>query len=131
MAFERAEMRMVRWVCGVKLRDRVPRKGLRERLGLDDIISVLNSKTGCNGMGMSCFFCYRLTQVVPDRVQRAVKRLSVCVWGRHQISWLAYPVAWNHTQWLGSYPVAKHKTKNSILLIHYIHLMVSFSGQPE
>ena len=38
---QRAEMRMVRWMCGVKLQDRVPSKGLRERLGLDDIISVL------------------------------------------------------------------------------------------
>jgi len=28
------------WCC-VKLQDRVPSKGLRERLGLDDIISVL------------------------------------------------------------------------------------------
>jgi len=36
-----AEMRMVRWMCGMKLQDRVPSKGLRERLGLDDIISVL------------------------------------------------------------------------------------------
>jgi len=34
-------MRMVRWMCGVKLKDRVPSKGLRERLGLDDIISAL------------------------------------------------------------------------------------------
>jgi len=34
-------MRMVRWMRGVKLQDRVPSKGLRERLGLDDIISVL------------------------------------------------------------------------------------------
>jgi len=34
-------MRMVRWMCGVKLQDRIPSKGLRERLGLDDIISVL------------------------------------------------------------------------------------------
>jgi len=32
---------MVRWMCGVKLQDRVPSKGLRERVGLDDIISVL------------------------------------------------------------------------------------------
>jgi len=32
---------MVRWMCGIKLQDRVPRKVLRERLGLDDIISVL------------------------------------------------------------------------------------------
>jgi len=34
-------MRMVRWMCGIKLQDRVPSKGLRERLGLDDIISVV------------------------------------------------------------------------------------------
>jgi len=27
---------MVRWVCGVKLQDRVPSKGLIERIGLDD-----------------------------------------------------------------------------------------------
>ena len=46
---------MVRWMCGVKLhvQDRVPSKGLRERLGLDDIISVL-WWVGCNGVGM----CY-------------------------------------------------------------------------
>jgi len=31
-------MRMVRWMCGVKLQDGVPRKELRGRLGLDDII---------------------------------------------------------------------------------------------
>ena len=33
--------KMVRWVCGVKLQDRVPSKELRGRLGLDNIISVL------------------------------------------------------------------------------------------
>jgi len=38
---QRTEMRMVRWICGIKLENRVPSKGLRERLGLDDIISVL------------------------------------------------------------------------------------------
>jgi len=38
-AVKRAEMRMVRWMCGVKLQDRVPNNGLRLRLGLDDIIS--------------------------------------------------------------------------------------------
>jgi len=32
---------MVRWMCGVKLQDRVPSKGLRESLGLGDIILVL------------------------------------------------------------------------------------------
>jgi len=32
---------MVRWMCGIRLQDRVPSKVLRDRLGLDDIISVL------------------------------------------------------------------------------------------
>jgi len=41
VALQRAEMRMVRWMCGIKLQDRVLSKGLRERLGLDDMISVL------------------------------------------------------------------------------------------
>ena len=34
-------MRMVRWMRGVRLQDRVPSEGLRERPGLDDIISIL------------------------------------------------------------------------------------------
>jgi len=33
-------MRMVRWMCGVKLQDRIPSKGLRERLGLDDSLGT-------------------------------------------------------------------------------------------
>ena len=33
-------MRVVRWMCGIKVKDRVPGEELRERLGLDDIISV-------------------------------------------------------------------------------------------
>ena len=41
VALQKAEMRMVRWMCGVKLQDGVPSKELRRRLGLDDIISVL------------------------------------------------------------------------------------------
>jgi len=41
VALQRTEMRMVRWMCGVKLKDRVPSKELRERRGLDDIVSVL------------------------------------------------------------------------------------------
>jgi len=35
------EMRMVRWTCGIKLKDRFPSKELRERLGVDDIALVL------------------------------------------------------------------------------------------
>jgi len=41
VALQRAEMRMVRWMCGMKLQDGITSKGLRERLGLDHIISVL------------------------------------------------------------------------------------------
>jgi len=38
---QRAEMRMVRWMCGVKLKDRFPSTELRERLGINDIALVL------------------------------------------------------------------------------------------
>jgi len=41
VALQRAEMRMVRWMCNVKVKDRVPTKDLRERLGIDDIILIL------------------------------------------------------------------------------------------
>ena len=41
MALQLAEMRMVRWMCNVKVKDRVPSKKLRERLGMDDIILIL------------------------------------------------------------------------------------------
>jgi len=37
----RAEMKIVRWMCGVKLQDGVPSIELRETLGLDDLILVL------------------------------------------------------------------------------------------
>jgi len=41
VALQQAEMRMVSWMCGVKLKDRSPSKELRERLGIDDIALVL------------------------------------------------------------------------------------------
>ena len=41
VALQRAEMRMVRWMCGVKLKDRLPSKELRERIGVDDIALIL------------------------------------------------------------------------------------------
>jgi len=34
VALQRAEMRMVRWMCNVKVKDRVPSEELRERLGI-------------------------------------------------------------------------------------------------
>jgi len=41
VALQRAEMRMVRWMCGIKVKDRFPSKELREILGIDDITLVL------------------------------------------------------------------------------------------
>jgi len=41
VALQWAERKIVRWMCGVKPQVRVPSKRLRGRLGLDDIISVL------------------------------------------------------------------------------------------
>ena len=40
-ALQRAEMRMVRWMCNVKVKDRVRCRELSERLGIDDIILIL------------------------------------------------------------------------------------------
>ena len=41
VALQRAEMIMVRWMCGVKLKERLPSKELRERLGVDEMALVL------------------------------------------------------------------------------------------
>jgi len=41
VALQREEMRVVRWMFNVKIKDRVPSKELRERLGIDDIIFIL------------------------------------------------------------------------------------------
>ena len=53
VALRRSEMRMVRWMCGMKLQERILSKELRKWLELDDIISELQ-RTGCSGMGMCC-----------------------------------------------------------------------------
>jgi len=41
VALQRAEMRMIKWMCGTKLKDRFPSKELRERLDIDDTALVL------------------------------------------------------------------------------------------
>jgi len=41
VVLQRAEIRMVRWMCKVKVKVRVPSKELRQRLGIDDIILIL------------------------------------------------------------------------------------------
>jgi len=44
VALQQTEMRMVRWMCGVKLKDRLPSKELKERLGTDDIDGICCEK---------------------------------------------------------------------------------------
>jgi len=39
-ALQRAEMRMVRWMRDIKLKDRLPSRELRARLGIDDNIGT-------------------------------------------------------------------------------------------
>jgi len=41
VALQWAEIRMVRWMCDIKVQDRVPSKEMREVLGIDDTILVL------------------------------------------------------------------------------------------
>jgi len=41
VALQRAEMRVVRWMCNFKVKGRVQSKELRERLGIHDIIMIL------------------------------------------------------------------------------------------
>ena len=43
-ALQRAEMRMVRWLCNVKVKDSISSKELSERLGIDDIILITAAK---------------------------------------------------------------------------------------
>jgi len=44
VALQRAEMRIVRWMCGTKLKDRFPSKELRDRLDINGIALVLQQK---------------------------------------------------------------------------------------
>jgi len=39
LTLQRVEMRMTRWMCGVKITDRFSSSELREILGIDDIIT--------------------------------------------------------------------------------------------
>ena len=53
VALQRAEMRTVKWMCNVKVKDRVPSKELREKLGIDDIILILQQNR-LRWYGMCC-----------------------------------------------------------------------------
>ena len=41
LALLRAEMRIVRQMCGVNLSDKVACEELRDRLGLEDVVTIL------------------------------------------------------------------------------------------
>ena len=41
IAVELVVVAMVRWMCSVKLKDRLPSKELRERQGVDDVALIL------------------------------------------------------------------------------------------
>ena len=56
MALKWAEMRMIRWTCCVKVTDRLLCSKLRDRLGTDDVVTVIQQnrlswykKTGMMG----------------------------------------------------------------------------------
>jgi len=66
VALQRAEMRMVRWMCGIKLKDRIPSKELRERLGIDDIALVLLQNR-------LCWYGHVLRKEDDDWVKKCVK----------------------------------------------------------
>jgi len=53
VALQQAEMKIVRWMCGIKLQDRVPSKGWRKRLGINEIIFILKQNR-LHGMGTVC-----------------------------------------------------------------------------
>jgi len=38
---QQAEMRVIRWMCGIKITDRFSSSELRKRLGIDDIITLI------------------------------------------------------------------------------------------
>jgi len=45
-------MRMIRWMCGIKITDRFSTSEFRERLGIDDIITVIQQQVK---MVWACF----------------------------------------------------------------------------
>jgi len=73
MALQRVEMRMVRLMCGVKLKDRLPSKELRERLGIDDITLVLQQNR-------LHWYGHVLRKDDDDWVKKCMEYEVVCVW---------------------------------------------------
>jgi len=51
LALHRTEMRMIRWMCGVRLRYKLSCVEVKRQLGIEDIASG-ETETDCNGMDM-------------------------------------------------------------------------------
>ena len=43
LKFKRADMQIIRWMCGVSMKDRRTREELRRQLGVDPITTVIRS----------------------------------------------------------------------------------------
>ena len=43
LQFERAEMQMIRWMCGISMKDRKTSEELRKRVGVEPITTVIRS----------------------------------------------------------------------------------------
>ena len=71
VALQRAEIRIVRWMCGIKLKYRFPSKELRERLGIDDIALVLQQNR-------LCWYGHVLRKEDDDWVKKCME--AVLVW---------------------------------------------------
>ena len=48
VALQRAEMRMVRWMCGIKLKDRFPSKELHKKQCLEYFLAISSHHIACN-----------------------------------------------------------------------------------
>jgi len=57
VALQQAEMRVVRWMCNVNVKDRVPSKDLRERLGIDDRAAVKPQFADNSLVLTTCSYC--------------------------------------------------------------------------
>ena len=45
LKFERAEMQMIRWICGISIKDRRTNEELRRLVGVEPITTVIRSGT--------------------------------------------------------------------------------------
>ena len=71
---------MVRWMCGIKLKDRFPSKELTERLGIDDIALVLQQNR-------LRWYGHVLRKEDDDWVKKCMEYEVDCLRGRPKRTW--------------------------------------------